>query len=274
MSVADVTLPPIPYGPFDPHTADLQQLRAELELVYREHPGSGRALDAFNRLHQAAAYQGRPLNGLRRHSRDEAERFFAQTVEGPDGHVYWTGRESFERNDGAWRTPKRWWWEREHGPIGTTTLRVIPLCGDGACINPDHHELRHFNSRKYSQQQLIGALQVEALRLGHTPGSKEWEANRGKPSSSLFVDRFGSWANACRQAGLAYDYAPPLSDGQLVAAIKLARKTLGRWPNSTEFDIHPAIREAFAREGITANSRTVWRRLGSWKKGLRKAGKR
>lgn len=192
----------LPYRPLE--TNDLRVLRAELERVREVYGrGSSQGLAAFQRLNAASHEVGRPLDGLRRFSTDEVERFFAQTVLGPNEHVYWDGsRHGFERNDGRWRKPARWWWEHVHGPIGTTTLRLHPTCDDGACINVEHQVLEHFRTEQYSESQMLGALQVMAMRLGRTPSKALWLKHNGRPSPNIYVARFSSWSKALRAAGL------------------------------------------------------------------------
>lgn len=195
----------VPYSEVAPRTTNLRALRSELDRVRDVYgPGSSQGAEAYNRLSHEAGRQGQPLDGLRRESRDETERFFAQVVPGPDGHHYWDGGRDFTRNDGKKRTPARWWWEHVHGEIGTTTRRVVPTCGDLTCIDPAHAICEHFNvTRRRTDEQLLGALQVMAMRLGYTPSQTEWELNGGTPTPDIFRSRFGgTWENVCRAAHL------------------------------------------------------------------------
>lgn len=182
--------------------AYVRALRDELYRIRAEKPGSMYATDAYIRYMREASARGMNPTQLREHSRDEVERFFAQTVQGPDGHVYWNGGRAFTRNDGADRKPGRWWWEHVHGEIGTTTLRVRPTCGDDKCINPEHAEIKHFVGLRYTHAQMVGSLQVAAMRLGHAPSTKEWDNGKYRPVRDIYIQRFGSWAKALAEAGL------------------------------------------------------------------------
>jgi hypothetical protein len=196
--------------PFDPATASLTQLRADLdEIRLIKGRGSGYGATAYNRLNRASHAQGRPLSQLRRDSQDESERFFARVVTGPDGHAYWNngprGGKNFTGNGSRWYVPARWWWQHVHGPIGTTTLRLYPTCSDGACINPEHQELRHFREGTgYTHDQIIGAIQTMAIRLGRPPTTRQWIRHGGKPDKGVLIKRFGSWPRAMWAAGFDY----------------------------------------------------------------------
>jgi Homing endonuclease associated repeat len=256
--------------------AHVRQLRDELYRIRAEKPGSGYAHDAFVRYMRDASRLGLNPTTLNQYSTNEVERFFAYTIPGPDGHVYWDGRKEFRRNDDKQRPPRRWWWEHVHGPIGTTTLRIHPICGDEACINPDHAECRHFAPRKFTDEQLIGFIKVAALRLGHPPRIPEFDAQGFGVTARGVALRFGrSWPTALKAAG----YKPPghpkkVTPAQCITALQRARALLGHWPSSDEFRYHPEIRPALQKEGLPAWPETIRGALGVWHEALRKAGKR
>lgn len=256
-----------------PATTDLTVLRRDLERVRDEYGRrSSQALEAFQHLHRTANELGRPLSGLRRHSPIESERFFAHTIPGPDGHVYWNGPTVFRRNgDKVSSSPRRWWWEHIHGTIGTSAMRVRTICGDLACINPEHCECRHFREGvQFSDREMLGALQVMALRLGHTPSGAEWYRHGGKPSMSLFGLRFGSWLAALNEAGLSYrpnKHTP----AACIKTILYVRKRLNRWPSTDDV---PRFGPDLRALGLPSSDITIRRHLGSWPEALRRAGKR
>ena len=250
----------------------VRQLRDELYRIRTEKPGTGYAHDAYIRYMREASRLGLNPTALREDSKDETERFFARTVPGPDGHVYWTGAKGgFKRNDGGVRTPARWWWEHVHGPIGTTTYRTYPTCGDKACINPEHIELRHYRPERYSENFCIGALQVYVMRHGHAPSSDGWDRAGLKPTSGAFVLKFGSWNKALRAAGIE----PRRQGGQAYTekscldAIRFLHSKLGHWPDSTEFD---SGREALRAAGLPTSRMTIRNKLGkNWDEVIAKA---
>jgi HNH endonuclease len=165
--------------------------------------GSGTAAAEFERRFREAAQAGRPPDRLNRYSTDEAERFYAQVVPGPEGHSFWTGAQTFRCNGGKTRLPKRWVWARTHGTVAHSA-HVIAICGEPACVTPGHLAIADHGlaRRRYTDQALIGYLQVAALRLGHPPSLREWREHGYRPVWEIFRNRFGGWAAAKRRAGL------------------------------------------------------------------------
>lgn len=266
----------IPYSESAPQTTNLRALRDELARVREVYgPGSSQGAEAFNRLSREAGRQGRPLDGLRRYSKDEDERFFARIVPGPDGHHYWDGPQDFRRNDGRYRRPARWWWEHVHGPIGTTTMRLRPICGDSSCILPGHAELHHFSEQQHTDESLLARLQVLALRLGHTPSRRDWDGSGNRPFASVFSTRFGSWTKAVRAAGLEpRDWRPVATPDACRRSLRLARRVLNRWPTSYDYE-RPEVREALKAAGLPSSPNWIKHRLGrDWETALRSAGKK
>lgn len=182
----------------------------ELKTAMREARETGesplRRMLAFEAWFAQACREGHPPDILRRSSPIESERFWARTVPGPDGHLYWTGGHDFWRN--ATETPRscrpaRWVWIREHGPLPTTDS-VIPTCGEPHCVALEHLkcERREGLPAFVPDDRLIGRLQVVAMELGRTPSSRDW-VNRGeKPTVFCYQRRWGSWAAAIASAGL------------------------------------------------------------------------
>lgn len=262
----------VPYSQIAPKTSSLRELRAELDRVRQLYgPGSSQGAEAFNRLSREAGRQGQPLDGLRRYVEDEVERFFAQTIPGSDGHVYWDGGQMFVRNDSLTRQPRRWWWEHIHGPLGGGDA-VLPTCGERHCINPEHSakQDRQERHRRFTDQQMFGALQVVAMQLGHAPTLGEWTRLHKTPSAKLYLMRFGSWRHAVAQAGIEYR-TRLASPKKCVAALRLARKTLGHWPNTTEF-LSPRVCAALKEADLPRSDSSIYKHLGSWSEALRKAG--
>lgn len=243
----------------------VRKLREEMLRIRAEKPGSGYALDAFVRYMHEAAKAGLSPTRLRTESRDEVERFFAYTVPGPDGHVYWTGgKHGFKRNDGKLRTPARWWWEHVHGEIGTTTMRVNPTCGDFACINPEHSECKHFSARRYSDEQIHGMLQVAAMRLGHPPSPRDFD-ELGFPITSRGVEfLFRGWRKALRSAGLETRTGGiPVTARECVAALRMGRDLLGRWPSTSDYRDNAELRGALKAAGLPSSIYPLYHHLGS-----------
>lgn len=258
---------------------DLRALREELAELRTIHPRrSSVVAEAFQRLVRAADAAGQPLDGLRTQTVDEVERFFAQTIPGTDGHVYWDGpRSGFRRNDGKLRVPRRWWYADKHGSELGPYQDLVPICGEQNCVNPDHCEVGRVlrRGRQFSDEQMLNAVKVGALRLGRAPKSDEWETLGLKPSRGMFTLRFGTWENVIRQAGLEYVRSRKSgrvsSAADCIAAIKHLRKMLGHWPCEAEFLRSQAL--LYEADLPTAPG-TIRKHLGGWSEALRKAGKR
>lgn len=265
----------VPYSKTAPKTTHLPTLKAELERVREVHGRrSSQALEAYLRYSHAAASQGRPLDALRSYVEDEEERFFALTIAGPDGHTYWDGPRQFVRNDRARRSPIRWWWEHRNGALrpGDT---ITAMCGERNCITPEHCEKEDRSARNqlWTDAQLIGHLQVIAIRLGRTPNSMDVRDGSG-PSQRLYHRRFGGWAQACRAAGLEY-VSVSATPRSCLAALRLARRIAGHWPSYDQFRFRPDIQSALVEAELPRTPNTIRRYLGAtWAECLRKAGDR
>lgn len=253
-------------------TLNLRPLREHLiEARETDGRGSAAALAAFKDLFRAAAQSGQPLDQLRRHTADEVERFFAMTVPGPSGHVYWDGPRDFRRNDGRYRKPRRWWWAHKHGPIGPFDDIVID-CGDQACINPEHClKGRDLSRTRHTREQIIDTIKVAALRLGRPPNSTEWDTMGFAMSSTLIRMRFGSWPDAIRAAGFDYQRGSGntgTTAAACVEAMRFVRERLGRAPSNGEFRAFAVqLREA----GLPASHTTIIAHLGSWDAALERS---
>ena len=182
----------------------VKRLRDELYRVRAENPGSGYELDAFVRYMHESALLGLSPTALPQYSPVESDRFFARVVEGPDRHRYWSNNNLvFPLNNGRSQNPRRWWWQHEHDVELTLYDDVTPTCGDRRCIAPWHCQVGRQAARlRYSDEHMLGGLQVLAMRLGHGPSESEWAASGRKPTASNFGLRFGSWTKAIRAAGL------------------------------------------------------------------------
>lgn len=160
--------------------------------------------EAYNAYFRRACAEGNSPSALRIYSKDEVERFWARTVPGPDGHVYWTAGQGFRRNDGKTAKPARWAWAKAHGPIdGYTEIEVE--CGEKNCVNHEHMRIRPRSERRITVRDsaILGAMQVLAMRLGRTPTTDDWEESGFKPSRTAVYKRFGgTWEKVCIAAGL------------------------------------------------------------------------
>lgn len=272
----------VPYRLRMPITDDLHLLREELSLQTELHGArSNEAQVAFENLFRTSCRVGRPLDGLRKYSHDESERFFAQTRNGTDGHVYWLGaNHGFKRNDGKTRRAARWWWEHKNNVKIAHTLDVVAMCGQPTCINPDHQQTgRDIRRRIFTDEQMLGKIQVVTLQLGRPPNTKDWVEGGNHPSPSVYNTRFGSWPQALRAAGvIAADYSnyqqqnrkkanPEMS----ITSLKEARRFLGHIPGYEEFR-SDAVRAHLKGLQLLTSQTSIKKQIGpSWHDALRRA---
>lgn len=266
----------VPYKLRAPQTDDLHELREQLSIQQELHGArSFEAQGAFELLFEASVRVGRPLDALHKFSRVEVERFFAQTRNGTDGHVYWLGAKGgFTRNDGKTRKAIRWWWEHLHGEI-PQTIDVLPTCSQPTCINPAHCMAGRIARRiAFTEEQMIGTMQVAAMRLGHAPSSTEWRKNHYTPVPAVYRLRFGSWEKALNAAGLKPDYpgrgrkATPELARQ---SIREARRFLGHIPGYEEYR-QPELNEHLKDLRLLTSPTTVRRQIGpTWQDAIRNA---
>jgi hypothetical protein len=220
--------------------------------------GSSQGLEAFHRLVAAYAEAGRRIDELRFYEPDETKRFFGFTMQGSNGHVYWSGSKTgFKRNDGRFRKPVLWWWEH----IYDSNPEIVSMsCGEANCINPRHGEITPKGPKRlYPDSAIIGALQVWALQHGRSPSMHLWNGN---PSHVVIKKRFGSWNAALKAAGLsAAPHNSPRSAEECLTAVRFVYTLLGHWPSYDEFR---AASAELHEHGYPTSPSTIRRHFGVW----------
>lgn len=242
-------------------TAVLHDLRENLKLTTEVYgAGSMRTTTAFEQLVRVAADAGTPIDALRHHVDDEVERFFSYTIPGLDGHVYWDGPRLFMQNDGMARTAARWWWHHVHANLPSNKDDLANKCGEKHCINPEHFAKERVRGYQiqWPDTRMIGAIQVVAMRLGHTPTAIEWDANDFSPRSRTIQERFLTWDRAMAAAGLRpSEFVSRTRDKtDVLRGIQLVRRLLGKWPTQAEYPrFAPELRAAGLPTTIAAACR-------------------
>ncbi len=113
----------------------------------------------------------------------------------------------------------------------------------------------------YSDENLLNELRRVAEQLGKPPTKKQF-AKLGRASSKVYANRFGSWNNALKQAGLAIQRVLNIPEGELLAEIEKVWDQIGRQPKWKEMN----------RLG-RFTSTTYRNRFGSWIKALEEFAK-
>lgn len=252
----------------------IADLKAEYRRLRERDAAEGRwsfeELAAYERWFHESCAAGRPPDALSRYVADETERFFAQTIPGSDGHVYWDGPGRFRRNDGAERRPARWWWEHEHGPL-SRYADLSATCDEQNCIAPEHRATGRSPSRqRFSDAQMLGAVQVAAMRLGRTPTQTEYREMDINPVLEAIRQRFGSWPNAVSAAGLSPVVPGTVSGITPETCAQSVRYVAGRVRRRpTKHDLTAHAAELHAR-GLPSSGWTVSKYLGggSWVRAL------
>lgn len=222
----------------------------------------------FRRWFRQRCVEGHPPDSLDRHIKDETQRFFSKTLQGSDGHVFWNGVAEFERNDGTRTKPRRWWYFHHLNRASDRYLLLRSSCGESRCISPHHQNAisrKDAAFQRYTDEQLLAIIQNVAMRLGHVPGAREYDAQKLGVSRATIAHRFGSWNAAIKAAGFTARRAGGQAgmkgttlytrEGVLLVGRELV-KTLGRFPGQREWD---------RKLRISPHSNTITRMWGEWR---------
>jgi hypothetical protein len=116
--------------------------------------------------------------------------------------------------------------------------------------------------RRYSDAQILAELEASARRLGRSPTMREFEAD---PETGVHpqtvVERFGSWNEAKRRAGLVPRRFATRED--LLRLLRELGDELGRVPTAKDLD---------ARRKRMPSKSLYWHTFGSLGDALREAG--
>lgn len=114
---------------------------------------------------------------------------------------------------------------------------------------------------KITDEELIEKLTDLSRVLGHVPTTREMAEGRDCPNPSTYQERFGSWKEALKRAGLDRS-SKLISDDTLVLYLRKLAEDLGRTPTyweMAELENYP-------------HPRTYYDRFGSWEAAIKKAG--
>ena len=217
--------------------------------------------EAYNDWFKARCDEGRPPDSLNLYSADEAERFWARTVPGPDGHIYWTGGKMFRRNDGMTRKPQRWAWVAAKRALDPYT-EIENTCGSPTCVNVDHMGVLPRSTRRvrFPDERAFNAAKVLALQLGHTPSYRDWDRAKPGISAEALTRRFGNWGTFVQQAGLVPQSVQKIMPRDICEQAILAMlERYGRPPSRREWD---ADTDWLKARGFPTSTNTIRKRMG------------
>lgn len=234
---------------------------------------SMRTMDAFQALSQAYTKCGQRIDSLRMYIPDEWLRFESLLLPGLDGHVFWQYKSnefSVNVNKNGKRSkmqPLYYWWRRIYGNGEDLQLR-LRACDTQGCISPYHarkEDTRKNRERLYSDQAIIGALQVWGMRTGQAPTKHEWDRHKQVPSSTTVMKRFNGFENALLAAGLQprRDVSKTMNPEEVLDGVRRAAEEVGEWPS---FNRYRKI-----SVGKYPSPQTVIKYFGSWNAAITEA---
>lgn len=116
--------------------------------------------------------------------------------------------------------------------------------------------------RRYSDDQILAEIRGCAERLGRSPTMREFDADpRTAVHPQTVIDRFGTWNDAKRRAGLVPRRFATRAD--LVRQLRELGEELGRLPTAKDLD---------ARRKRMPSKSLYWHTFGSFAQALREAG--
>ena len=114
---------------------------------------------------------------------------------------------------------------------------------------------------KYTKEQLVYFLKRLAGEIKRSPTIKDL-SGRKCPSANTYYNRFGSWNNSLKEAGLAINLAKRYEKKELSDNLRLLARELSRPPKASDLE---------GRQW-TASYSTYKKYFGSWGNALRDAG--
>jgi hypothetical protein len=255
----------------------------ELQAGYRAAKVEGNSNDYiayYEAWFKRMCEEGKPPDAMQRESGTRTERFWAQLIEGMDGHLYWNGpldsggrpELRYPNGRGGGRcVAQRFAWKLKHGEL-SARITVWATCGERHCMNVEHLAAAWLPRGVKSQVPtsiLLERVKALATRLGHPPTAEQWDAARLRDwhSAAGIAERFrGQWTAALRAAGLeaanAGQYDRRYSTEELIEELRALAREVGRTPTTGDW------RRSKRKPNVTA----VARRFGSWAQTLEAAG--
>lgn len=121
--------------------------------------------------------------------------------------------------------------------------------------------LQNSHKSQYTDKELIEYLIKFKEETDRTPKAKEFLNNSKYPSWKTYQDRFGSWNNAIKMAGLDNNHNFQYTDDELLEFLRQFNKENGVGVAPTEND--------FINNSKYPNFSTYQRHFGSWSNALK-----
>ena len=118
-----------------------------------------------------------------------------------------------------------------------------------------------FLMKKYTKEQLLFFLEKLAKKIKKTPTISNINKNKKYPSSSTYINRFGSWNNSLRKAGLKLNSRKKYTKKELIENLNQLYKELGKIPKTKDLK----------NKKWMASSSTYRKYFGSWRSALKAA---
>ncbi len=111
-----------------------------------------------------------------------------------------------------------------------------------------------------TDEELIDFLKAKAESLGRTPNQRDVKYDRTMPSLNTYVNKFGSWNRALKEAGLSVNVGR--TNEELIDLLKAKAESLGRTPTIRDINSDKSMPSTMPYIKI----------FGSWNQALKAAG--
>jgi len=115
---------------------------------------------------------------------------------------------------------------------------------------------------KYTKEQLLHYLEKFSKEIGRTPSINDINKNKKYPSSSTYMNRFGTWNRSLKAAGLKVNLKKKYDKKEMLDSLVQLSNELGTVPKT---------KDLVGKRWI-ASSSTYRKMFGTWNNALKKAG--
>lgn len=116
--------------------------------------------------------------------------------------------------------------------------------------------------RYYSKEHLLNVLKLLSNRIGRTSRIEDLNGDKDLPSPKVYFEKFGSWNNALKLAGLEINLRRDYTKEELIDSLLKKAKELNQNPTSNDL----------GRKNNMPDRSTFDDRFGTWNNALKEAG--